>query len=676
MNILAIVQARVGSSRLFGKVLREVEGRALIDILLYRLSRSEKIDRIIVATGDNKENDALALKVRELGFEVFRGSEHDVLDRYFQAAKFYRADAVVRITGDCPLVDPELVDSVISLFKVSGVDYCSNTIPPTFPDGLDVEIFSFTSLQEAWESAVTNYDREHVTPFIKTDKRKFKTRNFYSKCNLEKERWTVDEVEDLEVIRSVIRHFSPSLDFRWEDVLNVSRQQPELFKANREFGRDEGSRMSAGQKLYNRAKRIIPGGTMAVSKRSEIFLPEKWPAYFSRAKGCRIWDLDGREFIDISFMGMGTSTLGYGHPEVDSAVQETVRNGNMTTLNCPEEVHLAQRLLELHPWADMARFTRSGGEANSVAIRIARAATGKDNVAVCGHHGWHDWYLSAYLGEEIHKHNQGFPRLSSAGVPSVLKGTVLPFRYNDFEQLEQLVSENQIGVIMMGFTSPVAPEEGYLRAVRQLATDHDIVLVFDERDSGFRGAFGGLHLKYNVMPDVLVLGKALGNGYAINAILGRGEVMHAAQSTFLSSTFWTERIGPVAALKTLEVMEKIKSWETISETGKKIGCRWKKLGDKYEIPLSIKGSPAMSGFSIPTKNREKYRTLITQEMHKYGILATTSVYVCIEHTDEVLGEYFERLESVFSLMAECESGRDIDKLLEGPICHSDFGRFV
>jgi len=150
--------------------------------------------------------------------------------------------------------------------------------------------------------------------------------------------------------------------------------------------------MGKGQKLWKKAKKIIPGGNMLLSKRSELFLPDMWPSYFSKAKGCYVWDLDGNKFIDMSIMGIGTNTLGYGNDKVDSAVKNAVNQGNMSTFNCPEEVQLAEKLLDMHPWADMARFARSGGEANAIAIRIARAASGKDNVAICGYHGWHDWY--------------------------------------------------------------------------------------------------------------------------------------------------------------------------------------------------------------------------------------------------------------------------------------------
>ena len=324
--------------------------------------------------------------------------------------------------------------------------------------------------------------------------------------------------------------------------------------ANQHLIRNQGARLGTGQKLWQRAKRVIPGGNMLLSKRAEMFLPEQWPAYFSKAHGCHVWDLDGREYIDMSFMGIGTNTLGYGHPEVDDAVRQTITAGNMSTFNCPEEVYLAERLIELHPWADMVRLARSGGEANAIAIRIARAASGRDKAAICGYHGWHDWYLAANLGDDQNLAGHLLPGLEPRGVPQNLRGSVLPFRYNNFEELEALVRDHDIGVIKMEVSRNMGPEDNFLQKVRKLATDNNIVLIFDECTSGFRQTFGGLHKLYGVEPDIAIFGKALGNGYAITAVIGRRAVMEAAQSTFISSTFWTERIGPTAALKTLEVM--------------------------------------------------------------------------------------------------------------------------
>jgi glutamate-1-semialdehyde 2,1-aminomutase len=433
--------------------------------------------------------------------------------------------------------------------------------------------------------------------------------------------------------------------------------------------------MGKGQELYKKAKKIIPGGTMLLSKRPEMFLPENWPSYFSKAKGCNVWDLDGNKLIDMSIMGIGTNSLGYGNEEVDSAVLETVKKGNMSTLNCPEEVYLAQKLIELNPWAEMVRFARSGGEANAIAIRIARAASGKDNVAICGYHGWHDWYLSANHNEGDELSGHLLPGLNPKGVPKNLKNSVYPFNYNNFEQLLSIVENNDIGVIKMEVVRNFGPEDNFLHKVRELATRKNIVLIFDECTSGFRETFGGIYQKYGLEPDMAMYGKTLGNGYAITAVVGKKSVMEAAQTTFISSTFWTERIGPTAALATLKEMERLKSWELITENGKKMQEGWINLANLHRLDIILSGIPALSTYSFKSKDTLSYKTLIAQEMLKKGVLASTNFYASTAHTEHEFEVYFNGLDEVFGKISKCEIGDDkIENLLDGPVCHSGFKR--
>ena len=431
--------------------------------------------------------------------------------------------------------------------------------------------------------------------------------------------------------------------------------------------------MGKGQKLYSKARQIVAGGNMLLSKRPEMFLPEQWPSYFSKSKGCEVWDLDGNKYIDTLMMP-GTNSLGYNYAEIDEAVKETITSGNMSTLNAPEEVELTERLVELHPWADMARFARSGGEANSVAIRLARAASGKDNVAFCGYHGWHDWYLASNLSDTKGLDGHLLPGLDPHGVPKNLKDSVYPFEYNNFDKLEELVKTKNIGVIKMEVYRNKEPENNFLHRVRKLADDYNIVLVFDECTSGFRKNYGGLHKLYDVEPDVAMFGKALGNGYAVTAVLGKREVMQAAEKSFISSTFWTERIGSSAALATLKVMEKEKSWEKITSIGEIINREWMKLSEEYELPIAINGLAALTTFTFKSDNALAYKTLITQEMLKKGFLAATAVYACTAHTPAIIKEYLENLNPIFHMIKECEEGRDIMELLEGPIAHNGFKR--
>lgn len=673
-NLVVFVQARLASTRLPNKVMRKVAGTPLIEFLLRRISKCKNIGGIVLVTSVHEENNLLADFVRRLGFTVFRGSETDVLDRFYQASLIYRPDAIVRITGDCPIIDPEVVDLVIDRYFASGAEYVSNVCPPTWPDGQDVEIFSFELLETAWENARTPSEREHVTQYMQCQPN-IERDNVKNDRDLSAERWTVDFPEDLELIQTIMRHFHPDLDFGWKDVIELKVKYPELFLVNQHIKRNIGVTMSDGSKLWERAKRVIPGGNMLLSKRPEMFLPDRWPTYFSKSRGCEVWDLEGNHFVDMSLMGVGTNILGYGDPEVDEAVKKTIDNGNGSTLNCPEEVYLAERLVALHPWSDMVRFARTGGEANAIAVRIARAASGKDKVAVCGYHGWHDWYLSANLPNSENLASHLLPGLEPNGVPKDLQGSVLPFRYNDLSQIESLIKDNEdIGVITMEVVRNQEPMDGFLEGVRKLATDNGIVLVFDECTSGFRQNFGGIHKLYDINPDIATFGKALGNGYAITAILGRKEVMEAAQSTFISSTFWTERIGSVAALKTLEVMEKTRSWEVITATGEKIKQGWQTLADKYDVPILQQGLSALANFSFQSQNALAYKTLITQEMLKKGFLASNMFYACSRHSHKHIESYIEALDSVFEQIKSCENGRDVNQLLEVAVCQTSFTR--
>ncbi len=673
MKIVALVQARIGSTRLPGKVLKSIVNKPMIELLLNRLSKSNELDEIIVATSENPQNDELQSVVESLGYQCTRGSDQNVLNRFYETSKKVGADVVVRITGDCPLVDPILVDQCIQRYKESKVDYFSNTNPPSYPDGMDIEVMSFTSIERANNEAVSEYEKEHVTPYI-INSNSFSKSSIQNRDDLSNLRWTVDEQDDLNVVTKVFEHFSPNIYFNWLQVLDLQKQKPEIFKENQHIKNNEGATMGKGQKLYKRAKKIIPGGNMLVSKRPEMFLPEKWPAYYKKSKGCKIWDLDGNEFIDMSIMGIGTNILGYGHPEIDDAVMQTVKQGNMSTLNCPEEVFLAEKLIEMHPWADMARFARSGGEANAIAIRIARAASGRDKVAVCGYHGWHDWYLSANLGDTKNLDGHLLPGLEPKGVPRNLKDTVFPFDYNRLDQLEALLKKHDIGVIKMEVVRSMEPENNFLQKVRQLADKKNIILIFDECTTGFRETFGGIHKKYNIEPDMAMFGKALGNGYAITAVIGKQEIMQEAQSTFISSTFWTERIGSSAALKTLEIMKREKSWEKITQIGGKISEIWKNLAKKYQLPITIFGLPALIQLKFNSKFNLEYKTLITQEMLKKGYLAANSVYVCTEHSPEILKGYEKVLDNIFELIAECENGRSVNEFLDSPVSNNSFKR--
>ncbi|MDC0186399.1 aminotransferase class III-fold pyridoxal phosphate-dependent enzyme [Gammaproteobacteria bacterium] len=657
-NITAIIQARLGSKRFPGKVLKKLSDKSLIEILFTRLKESQHLSNIIFAIPDNDENIYLEKEIESIHASYFSGDEDDVLKRYYMTAKKYNAEHIVRITADCPLIDPMMLDEMLLIYSENNFDYMSNTNPPTYPDGFDIEIFTYEALDDAYKNAIDDYDREHVTPYIHRNSDNI-IYNYQSDIDFSGLRLTVDDPEDLQLLEAIAKQTPDIIDVSYEEILSIFKNKPELKKVNNNSIRNEGATMGTGQKLYRRAKKIIPGGTMLLSKRPENFLPELWPSYFSKAKGCSIWDLDANKYTDMSIMGIGTNILGYANDKIDSQVIDAIKNSVASTLNCPEEVELAERLIDINPWSDMVRLARTGGEINAVSIRIARAATGRDKVALCGYHGWHDWYLSTNLNSKEALSDLLLPGLEPKGVPKALEGTTIPFVYNDIQSLKKIFDENkgQIAAIKMEVSRNDPPKDNFLKNVRDLATKNDCVLIFDECTSGFRETFGGLHQKYDVEPDLALYSKALGNGYAISALVGRASIMESAQSTFISSTFWTERVGPTAALATLREMENIQSWKIITEMGYYIRERWQELADSTNLDIKIWGLPALSGFSFNSKNDNLYKTLITQEMIDKNILAANSIYVSTAHTKKIIDHYLDQLSLVFEKIALIESDK-------------------
>ncbi|MFC1992254.1 aminotransferase class III-fold pyridoxal phosphate-dependent enzyme [Chloroflexota bacterium] len=435
---------------------------------------------------------------------------------------------------------------------------------------------------------------------------------------------------------------------------------------------------SKGQSLYRKAKLRIPGGTQLLSKRPELFLPEQWPSYYSQAKGVEVWDLDGNKYVDMSYMGIGACILGYADAEVDNAVKAAIASGSMCTLNSPEEVELADLLCELHPWAAMVRYARTGGEAMAIAVRIARARTKKDKIVFCGYHGWHDWYLAANLGEEDALDGHLLPGLQPTGVPRCLKNTAFAFHYNKIGELKAIVSQHraEIAAIIMEPVRSHEPEPGFLEEVKEIAKSIEAVLVFDETSSGWRLTTGGAHLLYGVTPDIAVFAKAISNGYPMAAIIGTEDVMQAAQDSFISSTYWTERIGPATALATIRKHRRCNVSGHLISVGKRVQSGWASVAERQGLRISVGGIPPLAHFSFDYENGQAIRTLFTQEMLEKGFLATSAFYACYAHKDRYIKGYLKALEDVFASIAEAIKKGEVEKRLRGPIAHSGFYRLT
>jgi glutamate-1-semialdehyde aminotransferase len=431
------------------------------------------------------------------------------------------------------------------------------------------------------------------------------------------------------------------------------------------------------QKLYQEAKKIIPGGGQLLSKRPEMFLPDYWPAYYSKAKGCEIWDIDNNKYIDMSTMGIGSCIIGYADDEIDASVYKVISEGSMSSLMAPEEVELAQLLIKLHPWAEMVRYARGGGDAMAIAVRIARAATKKDIILFSGYHGWHDWYLSANLANDKGLDGQLMPGLDTAGVPRELKGTSYPFYYNNIKEFLELIKQygNNIGGVVLEAIRGIDPEPGFFEIIERETKRLNVPLIIDEVTSGFRLTCGGAHKVIGINPDIAVFAKGMANGYAMAAIIGKAKYMDSAQDSFISSTFWTERIGPTAAIATINKMINNNVQEHLINCGKQIQACWIDTANKYDLKIHVSGIYPLSHISF-SENPLALKTLFIQEMLRRGIMAKDSYYATYSHKQEHLDKYRTVLDDVFLIMSKAVKNNNIESLLWGPVCQTGFKRLA
>lgn len=432
------------------------------------------------------------------------------------------------------------------------------------------------------------------------------------------------------------------------------------------------------QALYQHAKTRIPGGVQLLSKRPEMFAPDQWPAYFREARGCEVWDLDRKHYYDFSLNGGGGCMLGFAHPAANDAVARRLRMGVMATPNPAEEVELADRLCAIHPWANQVRFGRTGGEAVSVAVRIARATTDRSKVAICGYHGWPDWYIAANLGDNDNLRGHLLPGLDSLGVPRELRGTTLPFTYNDREGFDALLAREgeRLAAVVMEPCRNSDPEPGFLEHIRAETRKRGIQLIFDEITIGWRKLFGGAHLGYGIEPDMAVFGKSLGAGHPMAAIIGTRESMAGAHGSFISSSYWTEAIGPTAALAALAEMERINAVQLCQHAGARIQKIWREAAEQTGIPAKAGGFTCLPTLSFEHPQLHELRTLYTQEMLAEGFLAGTLIWPSIAHTDPILDTFGEAVQRVFERMAEAIAGDRIAESLRGPVAHTGFRRLI
>ena len=432
-------------------------------------------------------------------------------------------------------------------------------------------------------------------------------------------------------------------------------------------------------KIIKSANKLIPGISQLLGKRPDMYLKDNsWPTFYKKAKGVNIWGLDGTKYYDFSMMSAGTSVLGYADNDISKTAIKVIKSGSISTLNPPEDVELAELLIKDNPWAGGVKFARTGGESMAIAVRLARAFKRKEKILFCGYHGWHDWYLSANLKSKKNLDFHLLPGLKTEGIPKGLKGTLIPFRFNNWEDLEKVVKKNdkKSAAIVMEPCREDMPDKNYILEIRKIANKYKCLLIFDEITSGWRLNSGGAHKILKVNPDIVVYGKTIANGIPMSAIVGRKKVMSYALKTFISSVFWTEKLGPACALTFIKKYKKLKVSKKLISVGKKVKKIWIKAAKANNLKIEVSGIDPLASFKIITDNWPATLTYFIQEMLKLKILANDKCYANYKHNKKSLKIYENACNIVFNKISTIHKSGDILKELDGPVKEMGFNRLT
>lgn len=673
----AIIQARMGSTRLPGKTMADIVGKPMLAHVVERASMIPGVDMVGIATTTNPADDVIVGFAEERGLPVLRGSETDVLDRIYQSALQWNTSAVVRVTPDCPLLDPGVSGLVVSKFvQAEGkLDYVSNTAPHTFPDGLDTEIFSVEALETTWREVRLPSQREHVTAYMAMHPKSFKTFNVVCDNDYSHHRWTVDDPRDLQFVREVLTGMAAEGRGEHRDfgaVLDFLERHPQIMTLNQELIPDEGYYRSLAAdppippqqrslkhsaKLQQKADRLIPSGTQTFSKSRTQFVEGVAPAFLERGEGSHVWDVDGNEYIDY-VTGLGPIILGHNYPSVTEAVNRQIQKGVIFSLPHSLEVEVSELLVDLVPCAEMVRFAKNGSDATSGAVRVARAHTGRDIIAYCGYHGWQDWFIGATT--------------RNMGVPKAVQELTVPFQYNDIASLERIFREypGQVAGVIMEPVGLIEPADGFLWKVRDLADQEGAVLIFDEIITGFRLALGGAQEYYGVEPDLTCLGKAMANGYPLSAVAGRRELMNLFDEVFFSFTFGGETLSLAACAATIKEMREQKVISHLWTQGRKLKDGYNVFAKEFGVEpfTACVGLPPRTVMTFKDETGADslvLKSLFQQECLKRGVLFLVGQNICYSHSDDDVDHTLRVYCTSLDILAQAIQEGDVLERLEG-----------
>ena len=638
MNTVGLIQAHMSSARLPGKILMDLGGKTVLQVLIDRLKNSVLTD-IAVITSGSPVDDELVEYCEEHNIKYYRGSNHDVLDRYYRAAKYFKADHVVRLLSDCPLLDATILRKVVSTHLEKGNGFTANYLMKgTFPDGMDVSVFTMQCLEAAWLESESPLNREHVTFYIPEGFKKQLIENDKDELYV---RLTIDYKEDLENLRKIVA----KLGNRYGSMQEIVDIWNELgLKSEHKAGANWNERKfpplkyPKGDRYWEEVIKSIPDGVQTFSKHPRQF--GNAPKLLVRGKGCRVWDMDDNEFID-GILGLGTVILGHGNEEVNDAAHEATQMFNSPSLAHPYELKLAEKMCDVSG-LDMVKFGKNGSDVNSAAVRLARYVTGKSKILACGYHGWHDWYIGSTSWNK--------------GVPQSVSDLTERFAYKSNIQFK---TRDAALVIL----EPVnfEPPEGYLQYLREVCDEHGVLLCFDNIACGFRSP------KLDVTPDLATYGKALGNGYPISVLCGKTKYMEKMPEIFYSTTHGGELPSIAAALKTLEILKRDKVQIHIESMGNMFIDGYNELCRKLGINFT-----SASGFGWWPRYDFTDRTLLTlfqQELTRYGFLTRNTPFICFDYKEPDIREILKAVEKSLITVREAVLKDNVNDLLKGDVIH-------
>lgn len=671
MKVVAIIQARMGSTRLPGKVLLDLGGKTALERVVDRCRAISGVHEVVVAVPEGPADEPLRRLCARIGVVCRAGSEQDVLDRFYRAAKASRADVVLRITADCPLLDPEVAGRVLRALIRQKAAYANNVCPPTFPDGLDVEAFRFSSLETAWKKARKPVEREHVTVYLRDRPELFPFAAVTHSRDLSGLRWTLDEPRDLEFLRAIYGLVNGGS--RFEDVLKLLEKEPKLTEINGKIKPNEGYyrsllnepkvkekklRLFQSLSLERRARGLIPGASQTFSKAPDQFVRGAVPVFLKSGKGVTVTDVDGNRYLDTS-MALAPVSLGYCDPDVDAAVSAQLKDGTILTQPHPLEAEVAETICDLVPGAEMVRFMKNGSDATSAAVRVARAATGRDMIAAGGYHGWHDWYIGTTT--------------RGGGVPAAVSRLTKTFVYNDISSLQKLFRRNpgRFAAVILEPIGVEEPKPGFLQEVADLTRKNGALLIFDEVVTGFRLALGGGQEHFGVRADLCCFGKALANGFPLSAVTGRKKHMRLFEDIFVSTTFGGELLSLAAARATLAKMRARSVIPHLWQQGRRLQDGFNTLARETGLDRHARcvGLPPHTVIPFTRENGEPWwelKSLVQQECASRGYLFMAthnpSFALTAKDCDQILRIYA----TVLPIAVAAVRDRAVKRLLRGP----------